>query len=74
MEILSLPGVGDIEVTLINAGNPTVFIDASALGLQGVEKQDDVNTNAPLLTKLEAIRAHGAVAMGLPVRYWPALS
>lgn len=65
VEILSVPGVGDIEVTLINAGNPTVFIDASALGLQGVEKQDDVNTNAPLLTKLEAIRAHGAVAMGL---------
>jgi probable AcnD-accessory protein PrpF len=54
-----------IEMTLINAGNPTIFIAASDLGLKGTELQDDVNNNAALLQRAETIRAHGAVAMGL---------
>ena len=54
-----------IEATLINAGNPTIFIAASSLGLRGTEMQDDINGNAALLDRAEAIRAHGAVAMGL---------
>ena len=54
-----------IEATLINAGNPTIFVAASSLGLRGTEMQDDVNGDAALLDRAEAIRAHGAVAMGL---------
>jgi probable AcnD-accessory protein PrpF len=54
-----------VEATLINAGNPTVFIDAKALGLTATERQEDVNGDAALLARLEAIRARGAVAMGL---------
>ena len=40
---LVVPGVGEIEATLINAGNPTVFVDAAALGLAGTELQADIN-------------------------------
>jgi probable AcnD-accessory protein PrpF len=65
VDILSVPGVGEIEMTLITAGNPTVFVLADSLGLSGTEMQGDVNGNPALLEKLEAIRAHGAVAMGL---------
>ena len=65
VDVLDVPGVGRLEATLINAGNPTIFVDASALGLQGKELQPDVNGNAELLARCEAIRAHGAVAMGL---------
>lgn len=62
---LDIPGVGVLDVTLINAGNPTVFLAATSLGLTGTEGQDDINDNPALLARCEAIRAHGAVAMGL---------
>jgi 2-methylaconitate cis-trans-isomerase PrpF len=62
---LDVPGVGPVEATLINAGNPTIFIDAGVLGLTGTELQRDVNGNAGLLARAEAIRALSAVTMGL---------
>jgi probable AcnD-accessory protein PrpF len=62
---LDVPGVGTVELTMINAGNPAIFIDAQALGLQGNELQREVNGEAALLAKAEAIRSHAAVRMGL---------
>ena len=62
---IDIPGVGTIEATLINAGNPTIFIDAAAVDLKGNELQDAVNSNAEFLARCEAIRAHCAVLMGL---------
>ena len=62
---LDVPGVGRLEATLITAGNPTIFVAAAALGLTGTELQGDVNGDAALLARCEAVRAHGAVAMGL---------
>lgn len=62
---LDVPGVGRITATLINAGNPAVIVEASSLGLEGNEMQGDVNGDPALLARCEAIRAHGAVAMGL---------
>ncbi len=64
-ELLDVPGMGKLDVTLINAGNPTIFIDANALGLKGTELQGDVNSQAELLARAETIRAHAAVAMGM---------
>ncbi|HEU0199832.1 MAG TPA: 2-methylaconitate cis-trans isomerase PrpF [Burkholderiaceae bacterium] len=65
VDTLDVPGVGKVEATLINAGNPTIFVDAKALGLRGTELQGDVNGNKELLALAEAVRAHGAFAMGL---------
>ena len=65
VDMLNVPGVGRIEATLINAGNPAIFVQAQALGLSGSELQDDINGDTALLQRLEAIRAHGTVAMGL---------
>ncbi len=65
IETLEVPGVGPIEASLLNAGLPTVFVDASALGLHGTELQPEVNGNAALLARVERIRSHGAVIMGL---------
>jgi probable AcnD-accessory protein PrpF len=62
---IEVAGFGGFHTTLINAGNPTIFIDAKDLGLHGNEMQDDVNGNFGLLAKCEAIRAHAAVQMGL---------
>ncbi len=65
VDSLDVPGVGRIEATLINAGNPTIFVDAVSLGLSGTELQKDINGDAALLARAEAVRALGAVAMGL---------
>jgi probable AcnD-accessory protein PrpF len=62
---LEIPGIGLLPVTLLNAGNPTIFIDAEKVGLTGTETQDQVNGNAELLARCETIRAHCTVAMGL---------
>ena len=53
------------ETTLINAGNPTIFVSAASLGLKGTELQDDINNDAALLARIEAIRVQGAVKMKL---------
>lgn len=65
IDLLQVPGVGAIEATLINAGLPTVFVDAAALGLKGTEGQAEVNGDPSLLALAERLRSHGAVAMGL---------
>lgn len=62
---LDVPGVGSFKATLINAGIPTIFLEASALGYAGTELQGDVNGDAKALATLETIRAHGALRMGL---------
>jgi probable AcnD-accessory protein PrpF len=65
LETLKVPGVGEMQATLINAGNPTIFVEAASLGLKGTELQGDVNGDKELLARAEAVRAHGALAMGL---------
>jgi probable AcnD-accessory protein PrpF len=68
IEPLDVPGVGVMAATLIDAGLPTIFIHAASLGLRGTELQHDVNPDAALLARAEAIRAHGARRMGLVAR------
>jgi probable AcnD-accessory protein PrpF len=62
---LDVPGVGMLRVTLINAGIPTVFVDAAAIGYRGTELQDAINGDASALARFEAIRAEAALRMGL---------
>lgn len=62
---LSVPEVGNMQVTMINAGIPTLFLNASALGFTGTELQEDINGDDNKLQLLEKIRAHGALKMGL---------
>ncbi|MCU1731863.1 MULTISPECIES: 2-methylaconitate cis-trans isomerase PrpF [unclassified Pseudomonas] len=62
---LDVPGVGSFEVTLINAGIPTIFVNAEAIGYSGTELQDAINGDNAALARFETIRAHGAVRMGL---------
>ncbi len=62
---LDVPGVGALQVTMINAGIPTIFVDAEAVGYKGTELQDDINSDAKALAMFETIRAHGALRMGL---------
>jgi probable AcnD-accessory protein PrpF len=62
---LDVPGVGTLTVTMINAGIPTIFVNADAIGYTGTELQDAINGDEKALVMFETIRAHGAVKMGL---------
>jgi 2-methylaconitate cis-trans-isomerase PrpF len=62
---LEVPGVGTLKATMINAGIPTIFINAEAIGYKGTELQDDINSDPKALALFETIRAYGAVRMGL---------
>jgi len=62
---LNVPGVGSFQATMINAGIPTIFVNAEDIGYRGTELQDDINSDPKALNMFETIRAHGAVRMGL---------
>lgn len=65
VDVLEVPGIGHFNATMINAGIPTIFINAEDLGYTGTELQDDINSDNAALAKFETIRAYGAVRMGL---------
>lgn len=62
---LDVPGIGILQATLINAGIPTIFVNADAIGYNGTELQDAINSDSAALAKFETIRAIGALRMGL---------
>lgn len=62
---LEVPGVGTLNVTMINAGIPTIFVNARDIGYSGAELQNDINSDPKALAMFETIRAHGALRMGL---------
>jgi 2-methylaconitate isomerase len=62
---LEVPGVGTLKATMINAGIPTIFVNADAIGYTGAELQDAINSDDAALKKFETIRAYGALKMGL---------
>jgi hypothetical protein len=62
---LEVPGIGVFKATMINAGIPTIFLNAQDIGYVGTELQDAINNDDVALKKFEIIRAYGAVKMGL---------
>ena len=62
---LEVPGIGTFPATLINAGIPTIFLNAADIGYQGTELQEHINSDEQALAKFETIRAYGALKMGL---------
>jgi 2-methylaconitate cis-trans-isomerase PrpF len=65
VNVLDVVGVGPLEVSMVDAGNPCVFIAADALGLVGTEMPDVLDGQLELLNQLEAIRCSASVAMGI---------
>ncbi|NHF71901.1 2-methylaconitate cis-trans isomerase PrpF family protein [Paracoccus xiamenensis] len=65
VDLIDVPDLGPVEVSLVDAANPMVFIAAESLGLTGVEMPDEIGADPALMARLEAIRRRGAVMMGL---------
>ena len=64
-DLLHIPGVGDVEVSMVDAANPCVFVAAASMGGSGTELPGDLEQDLDLLARLETIRRHAAVKMGL---------
>jgi probable AcnD-accessory protein PrpF len=62
---LNVPGIGEFDATLINAGIPTIFVNAADIGYTGIELQEAINNDIDALQKFETMRAYGALQMGL---------
>jgi hypothetical protein len=65
VDTLEVPGVGSFKATMINAGIPTIFLNADEIGYTGTELQEAINSDPAALARFETIRAHGAIRMGL---------
>ena len=65
LDVLDIPGLGRLEVSLVDAANACAFVAADALGLRGTEMPDELERNPAVLEKLAAIRLHASVAMGI---------
>ena len=64
-DVLDVPGVGAVRVSMVDAANACVFVAAEALGLSGIELPDALDADAAVLRKLADIRLHASVAMGI---------
>jgi hypothetical protein len=62
---LEVPGIGTLKATMINAGIPTIFVNAEDIGYTGTELQEAINGDSKALAMFETIRAYGALRMGL---------
>ncbi|WP_417682911.1 2-methylaconitate cis-trans isomerase PrpF [Pseudidiomarina aquimaris] len=65
VDSFEVPGLGELQATFINAGIPTIFVNAEAIGYNGTELQGAINEDPQALQMFESLRAHGAVKMGL---------
>ena len=64
-DVLDIPGIGRIEVSMVDAANPCVFLDAKSLGLTGTEMPEALDRDRALLDRVATIRCHASVAMGI---------
>ncbi|WP_432627918.1 2-methylaconitate cis-trans isomerase PrpF family protein [Brotaphodocola sp.] len=69
VDILEVPGYGNVEVSIVDAANPLVFVRAKDLGLSGKELPDELNADEEKLNLLETIRGLSAVKLGLTEDY-----
>ncbi|MEZ2902442.1 2-methylaconitate cis-trans isomerase PrpF [Acinetobacter terrestris] len=65
VDTFEVPNIGTFQATFINAGIPTIFLNAEEIGYTGTELQDAINGDAQALARFETIRAYGAKHMGL---------
>ncbi len=64
-DMLEVPGVGRVPVSMVDAANPCVFVPAEAIGATATELPTEIEGNSQLMAKLEAIRRAASVAMGI---------
>lgn len=69
VDVLDVPDLGPVEVSLVDAANPLVFVRARDLGLTGRELPNEINSNPKTLELLETVRGLAAVKLGILADY-----
>lgn len=64
-DVIDIPGIGEIEVSIVDAANPVAFVRWEAFGLTGLETPADVDSNPELLARLEMVRTACGVLAGI---------
>lgn len=64
-DTLDIPGLGALEVSLIDAANATVFVRATDIGLTGLELPSEIDASQQITDMLQLIRQHASVKMGI---------
>ncbi|NMB36351.1 MAG: 3-methylitaconate isomerase [Firmicutes bacterium] len=62
---IQVTGLGELEVSIVDAANPMVFVRAKDLGLTGTETPEEIDSNEKMLGILEEIRAKAAETIGM---------
>jgi 2-methylaconitate cis-trans-isomerase PrpF len=62
---LDVPGLGEIDASLVDAANAAVFVRARDVGLTGLELPDALDARPDVMALLEAIRVQASVRMGI---------
>ena len=65
VDTFEIEGVGKVEVSMVDATNPMVFLRAADIGLTGGEGPGLIDSRVAVMVNLEQIRAEAAVRMGL---------
>lgn len=64
-DLLDVPGIGTLEVSLVDAANAAVFVRAADVGLSGLELPDELESRPDVMARLDAIRVHASVKMSI---------
>ena len=62
---LDIDGIGPVEVSMVDAANPVAFVRAEAFGLTATETPTELDANSDVMNRLDTVRRHAAVAMGM---------
>lgn len=64
-QLLNVPGIGKLDLSMVDAANACVFARARDLGLTGRELPEELDRDQQVLEKLQLIRRAASVAMGI---------
>ena len=65
VDVLDVPGIGKIRVSMIDAATAACFVDAADLGITGTETPQEIDSAADVMAMLDRIRIAASVAMGI---------
>lgn len=63
-DVVRVPGLGEVPITVLDLGNPIVYVHARYVGASGIENRMEILADQALLDRLERVREQGAVLIG----------